>query len=228
MIANPKPNISKSEEQAKRVVVYIDGLNLHYGILGLGFEKYLWLDLAKLGQQLTEDHHALIGVEYFTARFKKDQTYRPGRHERQAAFLAANRRFHPVNVHESYFVAAKCDCANCFKDASAQTEYRFVEKLTDTHIASLMIGDAVRDRYDIAILVSRDSDLAPPVKEIRSLFPDKQVIVAAPNENIGKRLRNAASHTFVINERAFADSQLPDTVTARRGKLLTRPEEWSY
>lgn len=211
----------------KRVTVYIDGLNLHYGMLGLGFERYLWLDLAKFGQELTGELQSLGGVKYFTARYKKDDQFRPGRHERQSAFLMANRRSSLVAVRESFFVSVKCDCHRCYQDASGHPEYRFTEKLTDTRIASSMIGDAVRNQYDTAILVSRDNDLSPPTREVRELFPDKQVIVASPDANVGKILRNAANSTFVIEERVFAESQLPDTVAARRGKTLSRPLEWT-
>lgn len=211
----------------KRVKVYIDGLNLHYGMLSQEYDRYLWLDLAKFGQKLTEEQDTLIGVEYFTARFKKDLEFRPGRHERQDSFLSANRQSHIVTLRESYFVSVKCDCATCFHAPGNRPEYRYNEKLTDTHIASRMIGDAVRDLYDIAVLVSRDNDLAPPIREVHALFPDKQVIVASPTMKIGKILQMAANSTFVIEERVFAESQLPDAVAARRGKTLTRPKEWT-
>lgn len=207
--------------------MYIDGLNLHYGMLSLGFDRYLWLDLAKFGQKLATEHQTLVGVQYFTAIFKKDLEFRPGRQERQNAFLTANRRSHLLAVRESYFVSVKCDCARCFLDKRGHAESRYTEKLTDTHIATRMIVDAVRDIYDVAVLVSRDNDLAPPVREVRALYPSKQVIVASPTAKVGKILQMAATSTFVIEERVFAESQLTDTVTARRGRILTRPEEWS-
>lgn len=208
-------------------MVYIDGLNLRYGILGLGFEKYMWLDLAAFGHALLSEGQQLVAVNYFTARFKKDRVAGDKKQDNQSAFLTANRRSGKVVIHESFFIEQRCDCANCSSVGPDHETSVYVEKLTDTHIASRMIGDAVRDRYDIAILVSRDNDLAPPVREVLDLFPEKQVIVASPTEKVGKLLRKAATHTFIIKEQAFANSQLPDTVTARRGVLLTRPEEWT-
>ncbi len=208
--------------------MYIDGLNLRYGILGLGFEKYMWLDLSAFGHALLSEDQQLVGVNYFTARFKRDRVSGEKKQDSQSAFLSANRRSRNVAIHESFFIEQRCDCANCFSAGPDHETFVYVEKLTDTHIASRMIGDAVLDRYDTAILVTRDNDLAPPVREVRRLFPEKQVIVASPTTNVGKLLRKAATHTVIIEERAFADSQLPDTVTAHRGKLLTRPEEWSH
>lgn len=207
--------------------VYIDGLNLHQGMLGGGYRRYLWLDLSRFGKSLVADDQPIQGVEYFTARFKKDGIAGVVRQESQSAFIAANRKQSHIRIHESFFVVQRCECNNCYLAGRDHADTRYIEKLTDTHIASRMIGDAVLDRYDTAILVTRDNDLAPAVREVLALFPEKQVIVASPTAKVGKLLRKAATHTFVINEHAFAESQLPDTVTARRGKLLTRPEEWS-
>ena len=209
-----------------RHMVYIDGLNLHHGMLGIGYRRYLWLDLVRFGRALVANDLPIEGIEYFTARFKKDGVGGEIRQESQSAFIAANRKQSNLRIHESFFVVQRCECDNCYIAGRERAATRYTEKLTDTHIASRMIGDAVRDRYDIAILVSRDNDLAPPVREVLDLFPEKQVIVASPTEKIGKLLRKAATHTFVIQEQAFANSQLPDTVKARRGKLLTRPEAW--
>ena len=211
----------------KRVVVYIDGLNLLYGMLGIKLHTYLWLDLTAFGNALNSGDQRLVGVKYFTARFKRDGTSGSERQSSQSAFLAANRRSRIVTIHESFFVSQKCECSNCHLAGPGNEDTVFTEKLTDTHIASSMIGDAVRNQYDTAILVSRDNDLEPPTREVRTLFPDKQVIVASPDANVGKLLRKAANSTFVIEERVFAESQLPDTVAARRGKILTRPQEWT-
>lgn len=210
-----------------RAIVYIDGLNLHYGMLGLGLHRYFWLDLAKFGNALLSGEQRLVSVKYFAARFKKDGPSGVVRQASQSTFLTANRRSTTVTMHESFFVSQKCECSYCYSAGPGLEDSVYTEKLTDTHIASSMIGDAVRDRYDLAILVSRDNDLAPPTREVQSLFPDKQVIVASPDANVGKLLQKAATDTFVIEERVFAESQLPDTVTARRGRILTRPEEWS-
>lgn len=221
------PDVLRWRHNLKRAMVYIDGLNLLYGMLGIRLRKYLWLDLPAFGNALISGDQHLVGVNYFTARFKRDGTSGAERQSSQSAFLTANRRSRTVTIHESFFVSQKCECSNCYLAGPGNEDSIFTEKLTDTHIASSMIGDAVRNQYDTAILVSRDNDLAPPIWEVRELYPEKRVIVASPDANVGKLLQKAATSTFVIEERVFAESQLPDTVTARRGRVLTRPEEWS-
>ena len=45
----------------------------------------------------------------------------------------------------------------------------YEEKETDVNIAIAMLTDAVRDVYDIALLVSADSDLRPAVGAVKRL-----------------------------------------------------------
>ena len=49
------------------------------------------------------------------------------------------------------------------------------EKMLDTHIATDLIGDATFDVYDIALLVSEDSDFVPAVDFVQEMR-DKQVV----------------------------------------------------
>ena len=44
------------------------------------------------------------------------------------------------------------------------------EKMTDVNIATHLIIDAFQDRYDMAMLISGDSDLVPPIKAVHSLY----------------------------------------------------------
>ena len=52
----------------KRVVVYIDGFNLYYGLRDAGWRRYYWLDLRRLSENLLRPDQRLVLVRYFTAR----------------------------------------------------------------------------------------------------------------------------------------------------------------
>jgi uncharacterized LabA/DUF88 family protein len=45
--------------------------------------------------------------------------------------------------------------------------------MTDVNIASRMLVDSFKDKFDTAFLISGDTDLIPPIREIKSLFPKK-------------------------------------------------------
>jgi hypothetical protein len=52
----------------ERVVGYIDGFNLYFGIRSKQWDRLLWLDPARLLENLLKPHQSLIAVKYFTAR----------------------------------------------------------------------------------------------------------------------------------------------------------------
>ena len=49
----------------------------------------------------------------------------------------------------------------------------FEEKQTDVNIAIKILETAVKDEWDIAYVVSGDSDLIPSLKAVKRLFPMK-------------------------------------------------------
>ena len=51
-----------------RVIAYIDGFNLYFGLKADHGRKYLWLDLQALVESLLLPDQELQGVRYFTAR----------------------------------------------------------------------------------------------------------------------------------------------------------------
>ena len=57
-----------------------------------------------------------------------------------------------------------------------------MEKQTDVWIASEMVSGAARDEYDIAILLTADSDLVPSVEFVR-MFNKGVELVVFPKRN---------------------------------------------
>lgn len=52
-MSTPSPRISTAPNPlAPRVAVYIDGLNLHYGLQDAGWQRYCWLDLWNMSENL--------------------------------------------------------------------------------------------------------------------------------------------------------------------------------
>ena len=98
--------------------------------------------------------------------------------------------------------------------------------MTDVNIAVSLLGDAMDDRYDMALLVSADSDPVPPVVAICSRFPSKRVIVASPPKRHSMKLAGAATACFTIGRKTLQDSQFPEQVTKPDGFELRRPDSW--
>jgi len=101
------------------------------------------------------------------------------------------------------------------------------EKMTDVNIAVEMMRDAFQDRFDAALLISADSDLCPPVRAIRSLFPEKRVVVGFPPARRSIELASVASNQFVVGRASLAKSQFPVEITTPSGVILKKPETWA-
>ncbi len=98
--------------------------------------------------------------------------------------------------------------------------------MTDVNIATQLLCDAQDDKFDTALIISADSDLTTPVTMVRNRFPNKRVIIALPPNRRSHQLIKAANGYFVINETAFRQNQLPDSVQTADGITLQRPVRW--
>ena len=98
--------------------------------------------------------------------------------------------------------------------------------MTDVNIAVQMLNDAIADRFDMAILISGDSDLTTPLQTLRMQFPAKRLIVAFPPGRKSAELSKAAHGFFTIGEAHLRQSQLPQQVVRKDGFVLQRPSTW--
>ena len=153
--------------------MYIDGLNLYYGLRDAGWQRHCWLDLWNMSENFLRAGQRLVSVKYFTARFLK-RAGDGGKYTPQIAYLQALETL-PVQIQYGYHQPKRLTCPRC--GAVRET---FEEKMTDVNIAAALLGDAYGNAYDRAILVSGDNDLAGPVSIIRQQFARKEVIEAFP------------------------------------------------
>ena len=79
--------MEKTNELTKkeRVIAYIDGFNLYFGMKEAGLNHCKWLDLKKLVTNLLAPNQELIEVKYFTSRVSND----PDKQKRQSTYIDA-------------------------------------------------------------------------------------------------------------------------------------------
>jgi len=154
-----------------RVRCYIDGFNLYHAIDQLGQDHLKWVDLWKLMEHFLDPaQHRLDAVFYFSAF----ATWLPGPHRRHIQYVNALRAVGVTSVMGKFYEKPR-QCVRCNNQWIAHEE-----KSSDVNIAVSLVGDAYDDLYDRALLVSRDSDLAPGVRRVLAKFPAKKVVIVAP------------------------------------------------
>jgi len=201
----------------ERVIAYVDGYNLYYGLREKGWKRFYWLNIQAMVGHLLKPGQMLVVTKYFTTIVKKPED----RRRRQAVFLEALQTLHDFQIYYGHFLADTVSCRNC-----GHTYETYHEKMTDVNISVELMSDAFQDRFDIALLVSADSDLVGPVKAVQRLFSHKRVVVAFPPGRSSKALKQAADAQIYVSRSVLAKSVLPDQVIKPYGYVLRRPVEW--
>jgi len=202
-----------------RVAAYVDGFNLYFGLKAKYGRRYLWLDLQALAASLLRPGQTLEQVTYFTARVRND----PDGERRQSHYLDALACHCPlVIIMSGHFQEKSRQCRRC---GSAWTVYE--EKETDVNIAVTLLEDAVRDRYDTALLISADSDLRPAIRAMKRLRPEKGIVAAFPPRRESGDLKRAVDGFLTIGDDKIRRSQLPPVVITPTGISLHRPKHWT-
>ncbi|MES1941727.1 hypothetical protein T5B8_15885 [Salinisphaera sp. T5B8] len=202
-----------------RVISYIDGFNLYFGLRAKGWRKYYWLDLAGMSRAVMKPQQALAHCHYFTARIRAGGKSQNAK--RQTIWLDALATRDDITCHFGHYLPKEQTCKSC---GAKWTHHE--EKMTDVNIASQLLVDAYEDRYDTALVVSGDSDLTTPIKMVRQRFPHKRLIVAFPPKRRSDQLRKAAHGHIVIGDDSLRQNLLPDRITTATGYVLERPARW--
>lgn len=210
-----------------RIIFYIDGFNLYYGIRNRGRKnsdgkptptsKYKWLDLVALCKRLVS-HQDIVKIKYFTARIEKcgEKT------TRQSDYLRIWEDNELVDVVEGKFL--RSNVKRPLANGSGFVEViKTEEKGTDVNLASHLLIDGITDKYDCAAIISNDSDFAYPIEFVKNSLK-KAVFVFNPQWNQSATLEKVASVYKKIYDKTL--KQLPQTVILSDGKKIECPQEW--
>jgi hypothetical protein len=203
---------------SKRVIAYIDGFNLYFGLKSMGWEKYFWLNVRGMVESLLLPDQELAATKYFTSRVNNN----PGKQKRQGDYLEALQTAGDVQIFYGKYQMNQRSCRNCGIIDNVPNE-----KMTDVNIAVELLADAFTDAFDIAILISADSDLVAPIKKVKSILPLKRIVVFFPPKRFSFDLKNAAGFAMQIGRAVFAKNQFPNTVLKPDGYKLIRPANWN-
>lgn len=197
-----------------RTIVYIDGFNLYHAIDDLGEPHLKWADLWALSEKLLIEGQQLVAVKYFTAYATwRHASYR--RHQRYIAALEARGVTPVIGRFKAKTVRCHAQCH--------QTYVTHEEKETDVNIGVHLIADALKDRFDRALVISADTDLNSAVALARLEAPDKRIDVVAPP---GRKGRNSTA-LFEVTKGKLRGSLLPAQIEGIRGQTVHRPAEYN-
>lgn len=208
--------MQENEQKNERVVAFIDGFNLYFGMREAGFDNCRWLNVNKLVISLLKPHQALVGIKYFTSRVSNN----PDKQKRQSTYIDALESTGTKIIYGNYQDGStECKrCGHIWRTAK--------EKMTDVNIATAIIVDAYKDEFDMAMLISGDSDLTPPIREVHNLFKNKRVFIAFPPKRHNSSMALVAKGSETIGRKKLLDAQFDEEVVSKTGYKLKIPTEW--
>jgi uncharacterized LabA/DUF88 family protein len=195
------------------------------------WRQYRWLDLNAFSQTLCQ-RASISRIRYFTALVDPYPS-NPDNRTRQLTYLRALGTIPHLSIHLGRFATNEKERALAIPHAPRPTPVvplqmvtviEREEKGSDVNLASHLLLDAFNQEYDLAVVVSNDSDLAEPVLLVRSEFGLKDRIVN-PRKFLAYDLRVIADFYSNIKLRMLQQFQFPSTMTDDTGSFR-KPARW--
>ncbi len=210
---------------AMRVAVYVDGFNLYYRALDK--TPFKWLDLRSLAADLLDPSDQVEIIRYFTARVSGRSDHDQPR--RQQVYLNALKTIPGITIHFGHFLT-KTKWRPLVNPVPGGPRYAEVhdteEKGSDVNLATHLIHDGWKDRYDAALVMSQDTDLVEPIRIVRQELNKVVGLVWLDGRKPGGKLVGVASFVRQITHARLAAAQLPSPIMGRTGHLIYKPESW--
>lgn len=207
-----------------RTSVYVDGFNLYFG--ALKGTPYKWLNIRSLCEYLLEPHNQVNAIKYFTA-FVSGTPTNPDKSQHQQIYIRALRHSCPETevikgLFRTYEVTKRL--VTPISGVRHAKVIETTEKGSDVNLAVHLINDAWLNRFDCAIVISGDSDLAESIRLVRQHHPHKVVGVISPGKrSMSKELIKAASFVRAVSTSSLIASQLPNPIP---GTSIRKPNDW--
>ena len=215
-----------------RTIVYVDGLNLYYRLLRSA-PRWKWLNLKRLAEAALSSANVVVAVRYYTARVSG--RFDPHAPARQQVYLDALATVPEISVHMGNFLVAErwaelvhppqtlppVNFAPPFPDVVKV--WKIEEKGSDVNLAAHLLSDAFRGKFDVAAVLTNDTDLVEPIRIARHEL-GLPVGLLSPVGRPAASLSAVASFVRRIGPHHLNQAQFADPVP---GTNLHRPASWN-
>lgn len=219
-----------------RVYIYIDGFNLYYGLYTynpgdpawLKREvrnniKYKWLDFHALFADILPHNNEIHAIKYFTAFVNglRDSS----KPIRQQAYINALRHYRDIKVILGQFKSGVVSMP--YETPVDGNKFARViktsEKGSDVNLAVNMVNDGWKDKYDIAVVCSNDTDLIEAIKIVRADIGKKICWVTPNSIHPSKEIKPHVDYHRIISHKHLRRNQLPEKIP---GSNIVIPASW--
>ncbi len=204
-----------------KINVYIDGFNLYYG--SMKGTPYKWMN-PLIMSRLLFPRDTIKKVKYFTARVAARPSD-PDQPVRQNTYFRALRTVPEIEIIEGTFLTKEVMMP---KANSSPQEYVKVikteEKGSDVNLAVHLLNDAYKGDFELAVMVTNDSDLLEPLKIVKYQL-GLPVGIVNPQKHPSFHLKQHATFIKTLRKGVLKASQFPDQLSDTHG-VFHKPSSW--
>jgi len=200
--------------------IYIDGFNLYFGCVK--DTPYKWLDVAKMCRLLLPKDN-IQRIKYFTAKVKP-RPNDPSQPIRQATFWRALRTIPNLEIVEGSFLSHEVMMPRSPIGSGYVKVVKTEEKGSDVNLATHLLLDGFHNEYELAVIVSNDSDLLLPIQVVTEQF-GKPVGLLNPQKDPSVKLIPHVMFVKNIRGSVLKSSLFPSVMRDKNGQF-SKPADW--
>jgi len=203
-----------------KTIVYVDGFNLYYG--AVKGTPYRWLNIARMCDLLLP-HDRVHQIKYFTA-LVNPRPHDPDQRLRQETYLRALATLPNFSTIFGYFLTHEVTMPLAGGKGGYANVIKTEEKGSDVNIATHLLVDGFKNAFELAVVVSNDSDLLLPIRFVVEELK-KPVGLLNPQKHPSVELTKYATFVRHIRANVLKKSLLPLTLTDANG-TFSKPASW--
>ena len=206
-----------------KTIVYVDGYNLYYG--SVKKTSFKWLNIHRMCELLLPNNQ-IVGVKYFTAKVFSRKS-NPQKHIRQQVYLQALETITNLEIIYGRFAEYRkmMWLADPKAGQSKSVEViRTEEKGSDVNLAVHMLHDGYQGKYELAVIISNDSDILSAIEIVQNDLGLK-VGILNPQKHPSKDLKKEALFLKKIRPGVLRESHFPTKLTDAKGSFY-KPKNW--
>lgn len=228
-----------------RAIFYIDGFNFYY-LRTKRQPQFKWLNMKALADLIVPTGTTVLSVNYYTANVSGKID--PDAPKRQQALFSALGTVPEVKIFKGRFLYSEKWAGLVQPPQSRPHGYQWPtpypdvvkvkkseEKGSDVNLGVHLVRDAFVDAFDVAYVLTNDTDLVEPLRIVTEEVGKKVCIVAPcrPYKE-GKRtvplpapsLMQVSSFVHYVDDAELSTAQFPDTVQRVGKSPVAKPASW--
>lgn len=225
-----------------RAVFYIDGFNFYYRRTKQQ-PQFKWLNMKALADKIVPAGTTVKAVKYYTASVSGKVDHDAPR--RQQALFAALETVPEITIYKGRFLYTEKWSGLVHPPRAKPAPYVWTlpapdvvyvkkteEKGSDVNLGVHLVRDAFVDLFDVAYVITNDTDLVEPIRIVTQEVGKPVGIVAPARARKGEppmpspSLEKVASFKHYIDDAELLASQFPDAVNRPGGPPVVKPATW--